>query len=312
MLRVGHRPPPTYGVDAMQWIFYAVASQAVYAAVNHLDSHIVSHRVKGPAALPLYTALVVLAIALIAFLAGGLPRPGLAGAYLVASGFILMMAYVFYFRAIAVGDAAFVSAMFQVNAVFTLVLSNVFLHERLSGARWIGFFLIVGAAVALALERVEGRLRLGRAFGPILIADLFWATATVIVKQAFMTRSLLPIVAYEGFGVALGGAAVALSPTVRRAFRTSLRESGAGVIALVCASEALGFLGKALFFLAVSLGPVAIVSALGGVQPFFSIAWAWALARLLPRVFPLQRGGAHLAQRLLLCAVLLAGIWLCR
>jgi transporter family protein len=296
----------------MHWMLYGVAAQAVYAAVNHLDSHIVSHRVKGPASLPLYTALVVLVMALAAFAAAGMPNLGLAGAPLVASGFVLMMAYVFYFRAIALGDPAFVSAMFQVNAVITLVLSSVFLDERLSASRWVGFVLILGAAVALSLERVEGKVRLGRAFWPILTADLFWAVATVIVKQAFTTRTLLPVVAYEGFGVALGGAAVALSPSVREAFRTSLRDSGPRVIALVCASEALGFCGKALFFLAVSLGPVAIVSALGGAQPFFSIAWGWLLATLLPRFFPRQKGGAHLARRLLLCALLTVGIWLCR
>lgn len=296
----------------MLWMLYGVAAQAVYAAVNHLDSHIVSHRVKGPASLPLYTALVVLAMALAAFVGAGMPRLGLDGVWLMASGFALMMAYVFYFRAIALGDPAFVSAMFQVNAVFTLGLSRLFLDERLSASRGAGFGLILGAAVALSLERVEGRLRLGRAVAPILAADLFWAVSTVIVKQAFGTRSFLPIVAYEGFGVALGGLAVALSGTVRAAFRTSLRESGARVIALVCASEALGFFGKALFFLGVSLGPVALVSALGGVQPFFSIAWGWLLALLLPRFFPRPRGGVHLARRVALCVVLLGGIWLCR
>jgi transporter family protein len=296
----------------MHWIFYGVASPAVYAAVNHLDAHIVSKRVKGPEALPLYTALVVLAIALAAFALAGAPNLGLAGALLTASGFLVMMAYVFYFRAIALGDPAFVSAMFQVSAVFTLILARVFLDERLSASRWAGFVLVLGAAIALSLERVEGRFRLGKAFWPIVAADLFTAAATVVVKQAFMTRSFLPIVAYEGFGVALGGAAVALSGDVRAAFRTSLRESGPRVIALVCASEGMSFLGRALFFLGVSLGPVAIVSALGGVQPFFSLGWAYALALLLPGVFPRPRGGAHLARRLALSGVLLAGIWLCR
>lgn len=296
----------------MHWMLYGLASQAVYAAGNHIDSHIVAHRVKGPASMPLYTALVVLAMSIVAFVAAGMPLLGVDGVWIIASGFVLMMSTVFYFRAIAVGDPAFVSAMFQVNAVFALALSRVFLHERLSASRIAGFVLILSAAFVLSLERVEGKLRLGRAFWPILLCDFLWALAAVIVKQAFGTSAFLPVMAYEGFGVVLGGAAVALSPSVRAAFRTSLRESGAVVVALVCMTEAVGFLGKGLFYLGVSLGPVAIVSALGGTQPFFSIAWGWLLARSLPKLFPAQQGGAHLAQRVALCAVLMAGIWLCR
>lgn len=296
----------------MHWMIYGLAAQAVYAAGNHLDSHIVAHRVKGPASMPIYTALVVLAMSVAAFVTSGMPVLGVDGAWIVASGFLLMMSTAFYFRAIAVSDPAFVSAMFQVNAVFTLALSRVFLREHLSASRLAGFALILSAAFILSLERVEGRLRLGRGFWPIIIADLFWALATVIVKQAFSASSFLPVMAYEGFGVVLGGVAVALSPTVRAAFRTSLRESGATVIGLVCLTEAVGFLGKALFYLGVSVGPVALVSALGGTQPFFSIAWGWLLALTLPRLFPQQTGGARLARRVALCAALMAGIWLCR
>jgi drug/metabolite transporter (DMT)-like permease len=296
----------------MKWMLFGVASPAVFALVNHLDAHIVGKQVKGPAAMPLYTAIVVFALSVIAFLVAGLPNLGLAGAALAFSGFILMMAYVFYFRAIAVGDPAFVAAMIQVSAVFTLALSIVFLDERLSAARWVGFFLIMGAALALSLESVEGRLRLGQAFWPMIMADLCWAVAAVIVKRAFTTRTFLPVVAYEGFGVALGGAAIALSPVVRQAFRTSLRESGRRVILLVFANEGLGFLGKALFFVGVSLGPVAIVSAMGGVQPLFSLAYGYLLAALLPHVFPRPQGGAHLLRRLGLSVLLVAGMWLCR
>lgn len=296
----------------MLWIFYSVASSAVYAGVNHLDAHIVSHRVKGPASMPLYTAVVVLAMAIVAFFASGMPRLGLAGVQLMGSGFLVTMAVVFYFRAIAHGDAALVSALFQVNAVFALALSRIFLGEVLTASRGAGFALILGAATVLSLEKVEGRLQFGKAFWPIMVSDFFWAASAVLVKRGFMTQSFLPIVAYEGFGVAIGGAVLALSTPVREAFRMSLRESGATVIALVCASEALGFFAKALMFLGVSLGPVALVTALGGTQPFFSIAWAYALASAAPRVFPRPRGGAHLAQKLSLSAVLLLGIWLCR
>lgn len=296
----------------MSWLFYGVASPAVFAAVNHIDSHIVTRQVKGPEAMPLYTAVVVFALSVVAFVAAGLPNLGLSGLALTLSGFVLMMAYVFYFRAIAVGDAAFVAAMIQVSALFTLVLSSIFLDERLTPARWVGFFLIMGAALAMSLRSVEGRLRLGKAFWPIILADLCWAAAAVIVKQAFTTRTFLPVVAYEGFGVTLGGLALALSPTTRRAFRTSLRESGRRVILLVLANEGLSFVGKALFFLGISLGPVAIVSALGGVQPFFSLAYGYALTLLLPRLFPRPEGGRDLLLRIILSTALVAGIWLCR
>ncbi len=296
----------------MTWISCAIGSCAVYAAVNHLDAHIISRHVKGPAAMPLYTAIVVLVISFVAFLAAGLPDMGREGGLLTAAGFVMMMANIFYFRAIAVGDPAIVAAMFQVKAVFTLVLSRLFLDERLSAERLVGFVLILGAAIVLSLESVEGRFRLGKAFWPILVADFCWATAAIFVKHASTNVTFLSIVAYEGFGLALGGVAIALSGPVRHAFRTSYRDSGRGVIALVFASEGLGFLGKALFLLGVSLGPVTIVSALGGVQPFFSIAYGYLFAFLLPQLFPRPPGGVHVLKRLALAVVLMGGVWLCR
>ena len=42
----------------MSWILYGVASPAVFAAVNHLDAHIVNKQVKGPEAVS-YTHLTL-------------------------------------------------------------------------------------------------------------------------------------------------------------------------------------------------------------------------------------------------------------
>lgn len=56
MLGLSATLPHSAQDHAMHWMIYGLAAQAVYAAGNHLDSHIVAHRVKGPASMPIYTA----------------------------------------------------------------------------------------------------------------------------------------------------------------------------------------------------------------------------------------------------------------
>jgi len=299
-------------MNLLSWFALSIYSPALFAVVNHLDTHIICNKLKNHSGMPLYTTSTAFIMSLIAFICAGFPLLGRAGLILSVSGFLAMMAYALYYKAIASGDTSLIAALIQVSSVFTLVLSILFLHEHLSLSRWVGFFLILGAACALSIESSSGKLKLGKAFWPIILADLFWAIGWIVLKQAFTVKTFLPIMAYEGFGVTLGGLVLACNPGIRSAFISSFSEVGRPVIALVVATEAIGITAKMIGFLAVSLGPVAIVSALSGVQPFFTLLYGYILAGFFPKLFQSQKTGRLLVQQISLTATLFIGVWLCR
>src|SRR5688500_10113521 len=81
-----------------------------------------------------------------------------------------------YLTAIARDEASKIIVLIQMQPVIVLLLSLVFLNDTISVQQLIGFVLILGAAVAISLNRGEsGGFKLSAAFYLILLCDFIWA-----------------------------------------------------------------------------------------------------------------------------------------
>ncbi|HEX2907079.1 MAG TPA: hypothetical protein VHO69_09485 [Phototrophicaceae bacterium] len=79
---------------------------------------------------------------------------------------------------------------------------------------------------------------------------------------------------------------------------------------LIFVNETVYVVAKLLTFTAAALGPVALVSVLGGTGIFFGIALGWLLTTLAPTLFKEDITRQGLTQKDLLALVLFGGIWL--
>ena len=71
--------------------------------------------------------------------------------FLLCSGIATGLSWLCYFRALQTGPASLVAPIDKLSLVFAVILSVMFLGERLSGLQWMGVFLIFAGALTIAL-----------------------------------------------------------------------------------------------------------------------------------------------------------------
>lgn len=140
---------------ALSWQVLALMS-AVCAALSAIFAKL------GVAGINSDLATFIRTLIIIAVLAGFLSLTGqwqsvegltprtwfILGLSALASG----ASWVFYFRALQIGDAARVAPLDKMSLVFVALFATVFLGERLSALNWLGIALVSGGVVLVALR----------------------------------------------------------------------------------------------------------------------------------------------------------------
>lgn len=72
--------------------------------------------------------------------------------FLVLSGIATGLSWLFYFKAIQLGDISRVAPIDKLSVVITMVLAFVFLHEEISAKTIVGALLITAGSIVLILK----------------------------------------------------------------------------------------------------------------------------------------------------------------
>jgi drug/metabolite transporter (DMT)-like permease len=296
----------------MLWVWLALAAPAISSVVAFIDKYVVEHKVSDHRGMPIYAAIVATLFGTTMWLATG--RPALSGyntLLVLASGIFSIWGYSFYFKALSTNHTSFILALLQTTPIFTLVFAYVLLGERLSPPQLLGFALVLGAVIALAVERTGEKYEINSAFWFILIANVFFALANIAIKFTVGLAGFTPVLVYESWGIMLGGLMLfGCLGSVRRAFWESFRSVGPRVLGIVFLNEGIFIISKALTFYAILLGPVALVALLASTQVFYGIVYGVVLSLMLPRVFHEPTVLRHVGKKFVLAAILFGGIYL--
>ncbi len=131
----------------------------------------------------------------------------------------------------------------------------------------------------------------------------------VLYKFVTEDQSFVAILAYGSWGIGIGGLMLYLGvPSIRRAFHYDVSRMRRRGMAVIFANEGIFLFGKAVSFLAVTMGSATLVSVLAGTQVFFGILLGWILMLIAPAIFKEDVGRQDLIRKALLASVMFAGI----
>jgi len=292
----------------------ALAAQAIIAGNLYIDKYILAREIKDYRAIPVYSACVALVTGSILWVVTGLPHPPALTVFLaMLSGALTLWGAVLYYRVIATAEASSVIIQIQLLPVMILVLSVVFLGERLTAIQLLGFALILGTTFAASLEGEKIDWRPSPAYLLIMAATLCWAASSVLFKFVVEQSSYSELLAYETWGWCLAGLVVWLAvPSMRRAFHASVVTVSRGALSWVVTNETLFLCAKLLAFFAISLAPVSLVGVVGSTAVFFGVLYGVALTNLFPSIFSEDISRAGLAKKGVLALVAFIGLLLIR
>ena len=137
----------------MSWLFYALLA-ALFAALTAIFAKIGLQGIDSDFATLIRTVMIVFIVTLwISHLGKWQPLAGITGKqwlFLFLSAAATGFSWLFYFKALQIGNAAQVAPIDKLSVVLVTVFGVVFLGERLSGTNWLGVCLIAAGAVLVA------------------------------------------------------------------------------------------------------------------------------------------------------------------
>lgn len=136
------------------WLIFAILS-AVFAALTSILAKIGIDGVNSNLATAIRTVVVVImawGMVFITHTQGGIAEISRKSwIFLVLSGLATGASWLFYYRALQIGDASKVVPVDKLSVVITLVLAFIFLHEQFTIKSIIGCVLIAAGTLMMVL-----------------------------------------------------------------------------------------------------------------------------------------------------------------
>ncbi len=294
----------------MSWLVYALLAPLIFTIVNFVDKLILEKHVRNPASMSPYIAVMALISGCVLFVLTGFPVPPLYDVAIVMfTGILVAVGALLYYRALSMEETSKVIVLIQIQPVMVLILSFLLLHETISFLQFVGFVLILGAAITLSAKRGIGGVQFSSVFWMLLIVNFIWSLSVVLFKFVVSGEHFEQFLAYESWGFALGGLLIFLFvSSVRNAFFESLRTIPKQALGIIAVNETVFLGAKLLTLAAVALGPTALVSVLGGTQVFFGIVAGWVLTVLVPSIYREDIARRDLIRKGAIALILFVGI----
>lgn len=250
----------------MFWFPIALLGPLLWSASNHIDKHLLEGHFKERSAGSLFLFGGIMGIA--TCVAVLVIDPAVLQVPFRQAGILLLgsiagsgMLYC-YLRAMRLGEASVVAALFQLIPVLYLFLGYWVFGETLGHTQLLGSGLIIAGAIFLSLEMAKGAIRINSKFiGWMVLANFLTVLNGLAFKYVGLANGYLPAVFWDACGVGVSAIAlICFAPVVRRDFTEVLSRSGFKLISLLLTNEGLTLIGNLCFTYAQLLAPLALVS----------------------------------------------------
>jgi len=273
----------------MSWVFFSLLASFLWALTYFIDEHLVKRAIKDPICLVALVGAFSMFPLLFLLIKNGLPDVATTTVIIgLLSGIFGTMLLLPYLIALEKSSSAEVVPFWSIGPIFILLFAHYFLHETLLPFDYLAIIFLVISTLIATYRRGERKIENHVLFF-MSIACLLYATESTLAKALYLC------VPFEtGFFLITLGAFITgfILFVFRKKTRTFVREIvRKKIIGLNLLNEVINFSGIAAASFAVSLGPVSLVKAVGGLQPIFILAMTAVIIKIRPNsVFkPLDR-----------------------
>ena len=201
--------------------------------------------------------------------------------------------------------------VFQIAPVFVLILSYVFLGERLTLPQFIGFWMIITGAYILSLKKLgKDIFNLRKSVIWIILASILWAIPSVIFRFVTIEINFWDALGYEFIGAAIGMLLLFLIPAIRNRFLNEIVRVEKSAYGAIASNEFIYLIARMLGFYAIVIAPaVSLVSVLGGFHPLIVLIYGIILSVWFPNIIKEDIQKATIFIKILAIVVIFVGVW---
>ncbi len=291
------------------WIYFVLIAQGIWSITSLIDKFVISKGcIKNPAVYIVLNGLMnVLLIFLLPFVGFGPLKftDFLIGAF---GGVAFSAGVTIYYKAVQYDEISKVIMLSQFGPIFVLVLSFLFLGETLAKNHFTGFLFLLGAGAMISYKKVNGTLKLSKAFYLMLISMFLSSIGFIVAKYIYSITSFWSAFIWlrvTGFAALL----VLLSPSVRKDSLKTFKVMKPKIKVLMIFKMVIDF--SAFIFAGYALlnAPASLVSALSSsVLPLFVFMLALITSIYLPKLIKEEIGKRSILIKVLAIVFIIVGI----
>ena len=289
----------------MTWFTLSILSAFILAIVTAVDKLVLVRWYVTPALMTFVGELVELGAAGGVWLTIGLSvMPFSMIGLALCAGVLKTLTVLFYYLAIAREEASRITTLFSLLPLFILLSARFVLNESLLPQEHLGVILLVcGAVLITCKDKFIPQLNL--AFSFTIIGVLCLTVNQIIIKHLLETIDYWTVFSYVRIGAFL--AVLPLLPMVVADVRAIRSERKGPVLALVAVNDVIAVSGVLIFTIAVSLGSVTLVNALGSLHALFLLVIVVIVGTVNPNILREELKKSVLALKLVAMLLMICG-----
>jgi len=266
---------------ALEWFFLTLLSAATFSALDLIEKHLISERIKSPLMLAIFVAIFypINLVAIPAFFTIDFTLLPSLASFAIGAG--MGIAYMLFMKSIRVEEVSRVVTLHYTYPLFIAPIALVFLNEGLTPANYGGIVLLVASTFMISYKRIGKDILYSPALLLMLVFNVTIAIENVLAKYLFDFTNFWSFIFWFTAGVIVIRVLLLIIPGIRNGFKIikfDRKLVGYGI------AISLLFLAANMFYYgAVSLQFVSLVSALSAIQPMFILAMALAVSYMKPR-----------------------------
>jgi drug/metabolite transporter (DMT)-like permease len=270
----------------VNWVLVALTSTTLFAIVTVLDKRLIVHHFPSARVFTLAFGLIQAPVAVAFFLiawAAAVPAAEFmnpAGlAWSLISGGLWAVGLLLFFYGLELEEVSRATPIQMTAPIYAALVAVFFFGEQLALAQWAAIIAVVGGAGLVSMRPGQGLFEVARGRALLILtgAAMLMGLAHVASKEATEHMAAIPIQGVRAIGMGLGVAVLIGRGPALRTLWVVARDGGA-MRMLVITEGIMAPLAAMLFVVAVSLGPVSVVSAVTSVRPLVVLALTLGLS----------------------------------
>lgn len=297
------------------WLVYTLLGCFVLALVNILDKRIVSKAVE-PAVFVFYSTIIALPIFLLVPFGVVFPKTSLGWFLAVYSGLSFCAGLWFMYKSFADSEISHVGPLGGAAiTIATLVLSNIFLNERLFPKEYIAIVFLVAGSIIISFEKNKKNRGWHMGILWVIISGIFFAMSNVSAKYMYDHYGFYSgLIWTKGF-MGLGGLILLFSPKIQKnIFKKQSRLAKLFTpkppVFLVMLNKIMGVGGVLLIQYATVIGSVSLVNSLTGAQYGFLVVLTAYFSKFHPKFIKEWYSKSEIFQEIVAVLLISVGIFL--
>jgi len=291
----------------MSWITAAIGATILFSVCVIFDKFFGSKKIKSVYSFAVLLNIIYLPFVIITvFILRDTFAWNRSVFYSFLAGSFWFIMWIFYWKALQIGEASRVAAVFFTAPIYAAFIGLFFLGEQLSLLKWVGIFVIVMGAIMSSLGGEIHKKEVKIAYLFAVLAAVCAAIGNAISKYAMaelpplMVNSLAYISTIPFYLILLRDRAVRQEVfttllNVRRVVQFGIR----GLI---------GYAAIMMNMTAMGLGVISLVTAIGGSQPILILLLSLILSVLFPHVIHEELGRKTIPFKLLSLSLTVLGV----